>query len=371
MKKKLFTPGPLNTPEEVRQAMMVDVGSREEEFVDCVRQVREALLAVAGVAAGDEFAAVPMQGSGTFALESALTTLVPNTGKLLVLENGAYGERMVEIARRAGIPVEKASVPPTEHHDPGHVGALLEGDPKITHVALVHCETTTGILNPVQELAQVAKSAGRTVLLDSMSGFGALPLSLANGDLDVLVSSANKCLEGVPGCAFVLVRADLLAEAEGVCPSLSLDLHAQWQGLEGNGQFRFTPPTHVLLALRRALELFGEEGGVEGRLRRYEANHAALMEGMSGLGFRGLLPAERQSPIITAFPEPDDPAFDFDRFTELLAERGQIIYPGKLPGQACFRIGSIGRLQPEDLRILVQEVEAVLQVLGVALPITR
>lgn len=363
-RKLLFTPGPLNCPDEVREAMHLDVGSREPAFIECVATIRQLLLETAGLSSESDWCSVPMQGSGTFAIESALTTLIKKSDKLLVLENGAYGERMVTIARRAGLPVVRDQASPTDTHDPQHVAEILANDPDISHVAMVHCETTTGILNPIATLASTVKNTGRTVIVDAMSSFGALPLGLDSGDIDCIAASANKCLEGAPGCAFVILRQNLLEQAAGNCPSLSLDLHAQWEELERTGQFRFTPPTHVVLALRQALELLRREGGPAARRSRYQENHATLLRHMKPLGFEPVLPLALQSEIITAFPYPAAEAFDFDRFCQRLEERDLIIYPGKLSNLPCFRIGTIGDISPADVERLVREMETVLKEMG-------
>src|SRR6185503_8865717 len=259
--KLLFTPGPLTTSATVKQAMLRDLGSRDDEFIDTVRSIRERLLAVAGVRPGQSFEAILMQGSGTFALESVISSVLPPTGKLLMLVNGAYGERMVQMAGRLRIPVETLRCPENETHEPAALQLLLEQDRTITHVGVVHCETTTGILNPVAEFGSLVHAAGRSYIVDAMSSFGAIPLDLEAAGVDYLVSSANKCIEGVPGFAFVIARRTALLATEGFARSISLDLLAQWQGLEKTGQFRFTPPTHALLAFEQALRELEAEGG--------------------------------------------------------------------------------------------------------------
>ena len=251
-KRLLFTPGPLTTSETVKQAMMADLGSRDTEFLEVVRRIRHRLLELGNVADGD-YEAVLMQGSGTFAVESVISSVLPHDDKLLVLINGAYGHRMAKIAKTLGITTETLIFPEARPVDPAEARQSLLRDPGITHVGTIHCETSTGIMNPVQEIGGVVKEVGRVVSVDAMSSFGGVPIDLSGSSIDFLVSSANKCIQGVPGFGFVLARRDLLVSAEGRARSLSLDLVAQWKGLESDGQFRFTPPTHVLLAFWQAL----------------------------------------------------------------------------------------------------------------------
>jgi 2-aminoethylphosphonate-pyruvate transaminase len=238
-----------------------------------------------------------------------------------------------------------------------------------THLAMVHCETTTGILNPVEPIGRLARESGITFIVDAMSSFGAIPLDLPAIGIDFLVSSANKCIEGVPGFSFVLAQRDKLAACAGQSRGLSLDLHEQWRGFESNGQFRFTPPTHALLAFSRALRELADEGGVAARAARYQANHRALLAGMTRLGFRAFLPPEHQSPIITTFLEPGDPRFRFEEFYERLSRHGHLIYPGKLGQGTGFRIGNIGRLHESDIQALLTAVTAVLNEMNLPTPV--
>lgn len=367
--KRLFTPGPLTTSPTVKQAMLVDMGSRDDEFIAIVRDIRRQLLELGGVSQAQGYEAVLIQGSGTFGIESVLSSAIPPQGKLLILVNGAYGERMVQIAARHQIPTEVLRWAENQITDPAAVQAKLAQDPAITHVAIVHCETTTGILNPVEAIGQLVRAAGRIFFVDAMSSFGAIPLSLIEARIDYLVSSANKCIEGVPGFSFALVRKETLECCKGQARTVSLDLYEQWRGLEMNGQFRFTPPTHTLLAFAQALRELDAEGGVDGRAKRYQANHAALMAGMTAMGFKVYLSPEHQSWIISAFHYPNDPAFQFEDFYRRLAERGMVIYPGKLGQVACFRIGNIGRLTAVDIQELLEAVAAVLKTMNVAVPV--
>jgi len=350
--KLLFTPGPLTTSETVKRAMLHDLGSRDAGFLEVVRNIRRRLLEL-GKVAGGSYEAVLMQGSGTFAVESVISTVLPRDGKLLVLINGAYGHRMAKIARTLGIATETLVGPEACPVNPAETHQILERDPAITHVGTIHCETSTGILNPVAEIGGVVKRQGRAFIVDAMSSFGGVPMRVAESGIDFLVSSANKCIQGVPGFGFVLARRDLLISSEGRARSLSLDLAAQWKGLDSDGQFRFTPPTQVLLAFWQALEELEREGGVAARAARYAANQKVLLEGMKELGFHAYLAPQHQSHIITSFRYPKHPNFDFNRFYQALSARGFVIYPGKASDADCFRIGTIGHLFPADLKALV------------------
>ena len=305
--KKLFTPGPLSTSRTVKEAMLRDVGSRDAAFIETVRDIRRRLLRLAGVEA-DTYTAVLMQGSGTFALESVVGSVLPRDGRLLVLVNGAYGERIVRIAAVLGIEHEVMRFPEPRTPDPAEVDARLAEDATITHVASVHCETTSGILNPIEPIGAVVKKHERCSIVDAMSSFGAVPIDFEAAGIDFLVSSANKCIEGVPGFAFVIAQRDRLLETKSRARSLSLDLYSQWHGLESNGQFRFTPPTHALLAFHQALVELDQEGGVAGRAARYRENHEVLLAGMEEMGFFRLSRARAAEPhhhfvsLSTGFP---------------------------------------------------------------------
>ncbi|MDA8050130.1 MAG: 2-aminoethylphosphonate--pyruvate transaminase [Rhodospirillales bacterium] len=363
----LLTPGPLTTSKAVKAAMLHDWGSRDPVFLALNRDILAWLPEI--VAGGADYVAVPVQGSGTFAVEAMLTSLVPPGGRVLVLVNGAYGaraRRILEIAHRASVVHQTPEDTPP---DPPAVARLLAGDPAISHVFAVHCETTSGILNPLAEIASLAARHGRSLLVDAMSSFGALPLDAPALGCTAIAASANKCLEGVPGLAFVICEKRALVAAKGTATTLTLDLEDQWRALESTGQYRFTPPIHVIAALHRALEEFRAEDGVAGRGRRYAENCRVLTEGMRRLGFRPLLAGALQAPIIVTFHMPRDPQFIFQRFYDGLKARGFVIYPGKLTVAESFRIGCIGRIGPGDIRAALAAVEAVLAEMGVALPL--
>jgi len=363
--KLLFTPGPLTTSLSVKQAMLHDAGSWHFEFNEKVRRLRDRLLGLAGLSREQGWEVVLLQGSGTFGVEAVFATCVPPDGKVAVLANGAYGQRMTLMLQHARIDHVVLLTAEDTPNDTNALDLLLSRDPAITHVAMVHCETTTGILNPLEEAGSVVRRHGRTFIVDAMSSFGAIPLDFRAAGIDYLISSANKCLEGVPGFSFVICRREALLKCEGFARSLSLDLLGQLKGFEKNGQFRYTPPTHSILALEQALDELDLEGGVEGRAARYRSNHEMLVAGMEQLGLRPYLDPTVQSYIITSFHFPDDKRFTFDAFYRKLSDKGFIIYPGKISQADTFRIGSIGRLFASDIRALLAAIGEALAELGI------
>jgi len=359
----LLTPGPLTTSRAVKEAMLHDWGSRDAEFIKLNARVRERLVELAG--GQGTHVCVPLQGSGTFIVEAMIGTLVPRSGKLAVLINGSYGTRMVRMCEYLGRDRVVLETPEDTPVDPAALDAALAADAAITHVVVVHCETTSGVLNPVEEIAAVTGRRGRRLLVDAMSAFGALPLDAAATSYDALVASSNKCLEGVPGIGFAIIRRSALEGARGNASSLSLDLYDQWVAMEKTRQWRFTPPTHVLAALDQALAEHAAEGGVAGRGARYTNNCRILVEGLRALGFETLLPDALQAPIIVTVRMPADPKFNFESFYDRLSRRGFVIYPGKLTVADSFRIGCIGRLGEHEMRGVLRAIGEILAETGV------
>ncbi len=368
----LLTPGPLTTSYAVKQAMLRDWGSWDDDFRAMTAEMRSRLLDMLGQGA-DEFDCVPMQGSGTFSVEAMLGTFIPRNGKVLVLANGAYGLRSAQTLACSGVPhvvLNKGDYLPPRGDE---VAQILADDPAITHVVAIHCETSSGILNPIEEISQATYAAGRKLLIDSMSAFGALPLEVAKIRYEAMVSSANKCIEGVPGFGFVIARKSELQAAKGNSTSLSLDVHAQWAAMNKTGQWRFTPPTHVVAAFLEALRAHEAEGGVEGRGARYTRNRDVMVAGMRDLGFETLLKDRWLSPIIVTFFCPADPKFVFADFYDMMKAKGFIIYPGKLTVVESFRIGCIGQMDEHVMRQVVAAAKNTLAEMGVrdATPPTR
>ena len=360
----LLTPGPLTTSYAVKQAMLRDWGSWDGDFRNMTAELRHRLLSLIGDT-GNEFDCVPMQGSGTFAVEAMLGSFLPRDGKALVLVNGAYGQRIVQTLGylgRAHLVIDKGDYMPPRGPE---VAAALDADPDITHVILVHCETSSGILNPVAEISETVYGKGRKFLIDSMSAFGAIPLDVNDVRYEAMVSSANKCIEGVPGFGFIIARKSELEAAQGRSHSLSLDAHAQWVHLNKTGQWRYTPPTHVMAAFLEALRQHEAEGGVAGRGARYMRNRDVMVAGMRELGFETLLKERWLSPIIVTFFNPAHKKFSFERFYELMKEKGFIIYPGKLTVADSFRIGCIGQMDEHVMRKVVEAAGRSLREMGV------
>jgi 2-aminoethylphosphonate-pyruvate transaminase len=359
----LLTPGPLTTSLATKSAMLRDWGSWDARFNAVTADVRRKVLAL--VHGADSHVCVPMQGSGTFSVEAAVNTLVPRDGHLLVLINGAYGTRMAKLTQMMGRRLstfETADDVPTTPQD---VDRLLAADPSITHVGLIHCETSTGILNPLPEIAMVVARHGRRLIVDAMSSFAALPIDVRTTPFDALIAASGKCVEGPPGMGFVIARREALTAAAGTSTSLALDLHDQWAYMEKTTQWRYTPPTHVVVAFNAALDQLLAEGGQPARLARYSANCATLVEGLAELGLRPFLPPEIQAPIIVTFHAPADPAYAFKAFYERVRDRGFILYPGKLTKLETFRVGCIGAIGPEEMRQAVHAVRDTLADMGI------
>jgi 2-aminoethylphosphonate-pyruvate transaminase len=344
----LLTPGPLTTSATVKEAMLHDYGSRDSYFIELNQRVLSNLVDM--VNGRDTHITVPLQGSGTFVVEAMIGNFVPRDGKLLICINGAYGHRIAKMCDYYGREYQIQESSEDVPIDVALLDQTLAHNATITHVAAVFCETTSGILNPLKEIADVVEKHKRGFLIDAMSAFGALPVDSSQIKFDAVVASSNKCLEGAPGMGFCIARQEALEKTQGNSPSLSLDLYEQWVAMTKTRQWRFTPPTHVLLAFDQAISEFLEEGGVAGRGGRYQDNCNILVEGMREMGFRTLLPDELQAPIIITFHMPTNPEFEFDRFYDHLREQGYVIYPGKLTVADSFRIGCIGRLGEQQMR---------------------
>jgi len=348
----LLTPGPLSTSKGVRNALLRDWCTWDDDYNKAIVQnIRRRLVALATTDT-EQYTTVLMQGSGSFAVEACLGTAVPKTGKLLIITNGAYGKRMVEMTQVLGIDHSQIALAETVTPNVNAVEEVFAKDTGITHVAFVHCETTTGMLNPLAELAHVVKAAGKVLIVDAMSSFGGMPMDIGTLGVDFLVSSANKCIQGVPGFGFVIAKRSELERCGDNARSLSLDLYGQWRAMDSSGKWRYTSPTHVVRAFYQALDELETEGGISARAARYRQNHRILVEGMRELGFKTLLPDEVQSPIITSFLYPNE-SFDFKLFYEAVKARGFVLYPGKISEAETFRIGNIGEVYPEDMRRLI------------------
>ncbi|MDO6513568.1 2-aminoethylphosphonate--pyruvate transaminase [Neptuniibacter sp. 2_MG-2023] len=361
----LLTPGPITTSMSTKEAMLCDWGSWDQDFNKITAEVCERILDLAN--AKGTHVCVPVQGSGSFAVEATLGTMVPKDGKVLVLMNGAYGQRIGKSLQYMGREYCFIDMGDYEPPKPEEVAKKLAEDPMITHVAVVYCETSSGILNPVAEIAEVVKQAGRGLIIDAMSAFGALPIDAQKLPFDALISAANKCIEGVPGFGYAIVREDIMQGSQGNAHSLCLDLYEQWVYMAKTGQWRFTPPTHVVAAFLQALKEHEAEGGVQGRYARYARNRDRMVMGMRALGFKTLLEDQWLSPIITTFFSPTDKNFEFTDFYNRLKIHNFIIYPGKLTEAESFRLGHIGQLYDQQVDQLLDAVAVVLDEMQVSL----
>ncbi|NJD87841.1 MAG: 2-aminoethylphosphonate--pyruvate transaminase [Betaproteobacteria bacterium] len=360
----LLTPGPLTTSLATKQAMLRDWGSWDAGFNAITGTIRRDLLEVIRGAGTHE--CVPLQGSGTFSVEAAIANVVPRDGKVLVPQNGAYCQRILKICRYLGRAHVALDIPEDRHPTGAMIDEALRADPSVTHVAQVHCETGTGILNPLPEIAEACARHGKGLVVDAMSSFGAIGIDVSKYPVDAVIAASGKCIEGVPGMGFVLVRREVLEKCQGNSHSLAMDLHDQWTYMQKTTQWRFTPPTHVVAAFRAALDQFLAEGGQPARGARYAANRDALIDGMAALGLRTFLPRTVQAPVIVTFHAPGDPNYSFKPFYEKVKQRGYILYPGKLTRVETFRVGCIGAIDANEMRNVVSAVAATLKDMGVS-----
>lgn len=362
---KLLTPGPLTTTASVKQEMLFDHCTWDDDYKKITTRIRRELLKLAHVEE-PEYTSVLMQGSGTFGVESVLTSSVGTEDCLLILANGAYGKRMAQIAEHAGLRYYMEEFHYDQIPDAGRVARLLEEHPEITHTAMVHSETTSGILNDIASVAKVVKEAGRTMIVDAMSSFAGVDIPVGDLKIDFLISSANKCIQGVPGFSFIICRREAMDACEGKARSLSLDLYDQWKTMQADGKWRFTSPTHVVLAFAKALEELEQEGGVEARSRRYRENNRYLIRGLKAMGFIPYVSEEHQGPIITTFFYPENRNYTFEEMYCFIKDRGYAIYPGKVTDAETFRIGNIGEIYLEDMERLCEIFREFLQAKGAA-----
>jgi len=364
--KLLFTPGPLSTADRVRTALFEELGSREPKFLEAVKNIRKKVLKVGGFSEEKDDVVI-IQGCGTMSVEAVVSTVIPPTGKLLVIRDGAYGKRILDIATKHGISSVDLAFPEEGEIDVAKVKDTLLRNDTITHVSVVHCETTTGKLNPVKKIAQVIQDLPRKTkpyfFVDAMSSFGGVEFDFQQ-NLDFMVTSANKCIEGVPGFGLIIAKKESMKKCAGHAKTLSLDFIAQWTSMEETGQFRFTPPTHVLLGFNEALNALEEEGGITARVKRYKQNQQTLLKGMHDLGFKTLLPPNLQSHIITSFLYPEHKNWNWDQFYNKLYQQGFVLYPGKLTNRNCFRIGTIGHIFPQDVERLLVAISSVKKEMG-------
>lgn len=359
----LLTPGPLTTTLATKQAMLRDWGSWDASFNAITGTICRDLVEI--VRGSATHVCVPLQGSGTFSVEAALGNLVPPNGKVLVPQNGAYCQRIVKILKILGRACVAIDMPEDRHPTGEMVDAALKADPGITHVAQVHCETGAGMLNPLPQIAEACARHGKGLIVDAMSSFGAIDIDVSKYPIDAVIAASGKCIEGVPGMGFVIARRAALEASQGNSHSLAMDLHDQWSYMQRTTQWRFTPPTHVVVAFRAALDQFLAEGGTAARGARYATNCRALRSGMESIGLRAYLPESVQAPVIVTFHGPADSRYAFKDFYARVRDRGYILYPGKLTQIETFRVGCIGAIDANEIRNAVSAIDAVLTDMGV------
>lgn len=343
--KILFTPGPLNTSEGTKGAMQIDLGTRDREFADVVMDVQKRILTL-GHASASTYACVLLQGSGTYGVESVLLSAVGKQDKLLILANGSYGQRMGQIAEKANLSYELHDFSMIEDLKKEAIEPLI-ADTSFTHVAFIHDETTAGVLNDITMICQLCHQYKKSIIVDAMSSFGGIPIHMDELQMDYLITSSNKCMHGVPGIAVIIAKHTALETCKGKCPSLSLDLYEQYKTMNGTGSFRFTSPTHVILALHQAIQELVAFGGVVARYERYKALNTRIRKFMRELGFETLVDEAIQAPVITTFLVPAN--FDFQDFYDVMKKEDLLLYSGKLPQYDAFRIGNIGEIRDEDI----------------------
>ena len=330
----LLTPGPLSTTATVRAAMLQDSCTWDADYNQgVVEPIRRELVRLAtGPEYQSDYSAVLLQGERQLCggERSGLgdrrrRVFADHQQRRLRCPHG-------EMARCLGLRHHELDCGETTRPEPAAIEAMLARHPEITHLAMVHCETTTGMLNPLDEVAELCQRRGIRLIIDAMSSFGGIPIDMGRLGIEFLISSANKCIQGVPGFGFVIARRAALAACAGRARSVSLDLYGQWQTMEQQGgKWRFTSPTHTVLAFAQALRELGEEGGITARHQRYSENQRTLVAGMAALGFEALLPEQWQSPIITAFYSPAHPDYRFADFYQRLKAQGFVIYRARSP----------------------------------------
>ena len=357
---KLLTPGPLTTTDTVKKEMLFDHCTWDDDYKRITLDIRKKLLELAQVSE-KEYTVVLMQGSGTFGVESVLTSVVGDENKLLIVANGAYGERMEEIAEHAKVPYTIYREMYNQVPDAQKIAGILDADKEITHVAMVHSETTSGILNDVETVGKVVQERGLTMIVDAMSSFGGMEIPVKEWGIDFIISSANKCIQGVPGFSFIIANKEKLIQSKGKARSLSLDLYSQWETMDKDGKWRFTSPTHVVLAFAQALKELEEEGGIPARSRRYADNNRLLISKLGELGIRPYIDGRHQGPIITTFFYPENHRFSFQEMYDYMKERGYAIYPGKVTEADTFRIGNIGEIYKEDIQKVAELIKEFLE----------
>jgi 2-aminoethylphosphonate-pyruvate transaminase len=359
----LLTPGPVSTSAATKSAMLRDRASGGVEFQEDIAFARGYLVGL--VHGAGTYTAVPLPGSATYANEAVIAGLVPAGGKLLIFSNGVYGDRLIEIACHLGKAHSVLRTPPFIPPTEAEFDAAFAADPAVTHLFMVHCETSTGVLNPVDAAAASCRRYSKGLLIDAVASFGAIELDARALMFDALTISSNKCMEGVPGVGWTIVHKQVLESAKGVAASLSLDLWDQNQHMDRTQAFRFTPPTQVVAAFAQACREHAAEGGTPARRARYQRNWRRLIDGMRQMGFVSVVPDVDASPIVATFHNPAHPNFNFEKLFDGMKRRGFIIFPGRLALANTFRIGCMGAVTEDDIAEAMQAVAETMVEMGV------
>jgi len=359
----LLTPGPVSVSRTVKEVMLRDRPAGDVEFTGDIAHARSYLVEV--INGKGAYTAVPVPGSATYANEAMIATLVPSGGKVLIHSNGVYGDRLVEICAHRHVPHVVLRTQPFTPATAAQFEAAIEADPAITHVLVVHCETSTGVLNPLEPVAAVCRKHSKALLVDAVASYGAVPIDARALGVQAITLSSNKCMQGVPGVGWAVVQNHALESAKGNADILTLDLWDQNQHMERTGLFRFTPPTQVVSAFAQACREHAEEGGTEGRLERYRRNWQRLVSGMRQMGFETVVPDNFASPIVATFREPEHPAFSFQKLFEGMKKRGFIIFPGRLALAGTFRIACMGTVTEDDIAEAMDAVAETMAEMGV------
>ena len=357
-RKILLNPGPATTTDSVKNAMVVeDICPREKDFGQLLDRIKDDLVRV--VHGENDYLATLFTASGTGGLEAAITSAVPKGKKLLVVDNGAYGARMANIAKTFGIEVVHYKLEYGDYPDLAAIDDLLRKNPETSHLALVHHETTTGMLNPVQEICDLSRRYNVEVIVDCMSSYAGIPIDIKKWDTGFLISSSNKCIQGMPGLVFVIFKKSLLPAIQNQKRSFYFDLYSQYTGFQKTGQMQYTPPVQVAYALRQAIDEYFAEGEMN-RWKRYRESWETLCSGLKQLGFQFLLPRQYESQILLAIIEPNHPAYNFDSMHDYLYQRGFTVYPGKGAKEATFRLSILGDLSKTDIEAFLKELKGYL-----------
>ncbi|AZF38321.1 2-aminoethylphosphonate:pyruvate aminotransferase [Pseudomonas sp. R4-39-08] len=351
----LFTPGPLNTSATVKSAAMRDMGSRTQAMREVTTEIVDTLHKVSELSA--DYTTVLLQGSGTFAVEAMLSSLIDNDDHALVLVSGDYSSRMADICNIYGIQHQLLNFEESEGVCPQKLKAFLDSGPKqFSHLLFVHYETALGVVNPYQPIIDIAWQHGLKVLVDCVSSFGLLPINSERPNLVAMASSANKCIQGLTGASFVFVQhKELMLERKK--RTLAFDLKAQSTTFFASGEWRFSPPVQILLGLRQALREYVQEGGRAQRYKKYFALHKYLESRLSTLGIFPIINAGVRAPIINTYSLPT--TMDYACLSASLIKRNIVVYASKLKG--CFRVGTAGDIRPSDIDTLVNEIDTTMK----------